>query len=104
MTINNPKLDGPRSWISDFKDQSHGDLKEEGMPSRSSEYWRFSSPKLWESNGDFLTSAEPLPKNDNGYSSNKPEFYINFFDGMLDAGSLKNLNNQLKIKYYFQEL
>ena len=95
VIINNPKLDGPRTWISKFKDQSHADLKEEGMPSRNSEYWRFSSPKLWESNGDFLNNAEPLPKNDNGYSSKKPEFYINFFDGVVDGVSLKKLNNQL---------
>ena len=60
MKINNPKLDGPRTWISNFKDQSHGDLIEEGMPSRNSEYWRFSSPKLWESNGDFLNNAESI--------------------------------------------
>ncbi|PQM56718.1 MAG: hypothetical protein CML39_03040 [Rhodobacteraceae bacterium] len=93
------KLDNSRKrskWALNYQKQCQEDLKKVGMPSRNAEYWKFASPNLWENTGLIPVSGKNFPKNDTQYLENKPEYYVEFVDGIIDPVTLQNLKKKLK--------
>ena len=83
-------------WALKYQEQCQANLKKVGMPSRNAEYWKFTSPKLWNTTGIISGSEKNLPENDTQYIENRPEFYVDFVDGIIDPVTLQNLNKKLK--------
>jgi len=93
------KLDNSRKrskWALNYQKQCQEDLKKVGMPSRNAEYWKFASPNLWENTGLISVSGKNFSKNDTQYLENKPEYYVEFVDGIIDPVTLQNLKKKLK--------
>ena len=88
---------GWSSWASIYQEQCNAKLTKFGMPSKKSEYWRFSPPELWDNTGKTISDNSILIKKNNEYKLNKPNYSINFVDGKLDLESFKNLKNKLTV-------
>ncbi|MDG2355165.1 MAG: SufD family Fe-S cluster assembly protein [Paracoccaceae bacterium] len=83
-------------WALNYQKQCQADLKKVGMPSRNAEYWKFTSPNLWETTDLISVGEKNFLENDPQYIENRPEYYVEFVDGIIDPVTLQNLKKKLK--------
>ena len=82
-------------WASKYQDQCLTNFNKVGIPSGRAEYWRFVPSKLWDSSGSMDTEIAELSSNPVISHDNRPDLYLDFFDGVVDQTSLKNLSEKL---------
>ncbi len=92
------KLGLPRilsDWASKYHDQCLTNFNNVGIPSGRAEYWRFVPPKLWDNISTVDTKISELSSDQVINYDSRPDFYVDFIDGVVDQTSLKNLSENL---------
>ena len=85
------KLGLPRilsDWASKYHDQCLKNFNNVGIPSGRAEYWRFVPPKLWDNISTVDTKISELSSDQVINYDSRPDFYVDFIDGVVDQTSL----------------
>ena len=65
--IQTSNQNGLSGWVSKHQKQCQVNFNKVGMPSKSSEYWKFTSPALWQNDSGSDTHAPAFSVSDNSY-------------------------------------